>query len=85
MSPYDDAIATAARHGMTEVTKEEFFAALRADPRNIHPTPGQAMSVWKVIGTGVPWHLFGVTAPGYANGWTAAGQTAPRFFIVKQS
>lgn len=49
---------------MTEVTQAEFFAALRADPRDIMPTVNEPLrTTWEAKDR----TLFGVSLPGWKN------------------
>lgn len=51
--------------GMVAVTKDEFIAALKADPRDIMPTTeNREFTVWRVQSTRA---VFGWSAPGWAN------------------
>jgi hypothetical protein len=50
--------------GMTEVTKERFYAALRADPRDIMPSnKARTYTTWQTWDGSV----WGWSAPGWAN------------------
>lgn len=50
-------------HGFKRVTKDEFFAALSADPRDIMPSAKPNFSIWETKTR----EVWGYTAPGYSN------------------
>ncbi|CAJ0779017.1 hypothetical protein LMG7141_00829 [Ralstonia condita] len=50
-------------HGFKRVTKDEFFAALYADPRDIMPLAKPNFSTWETKTR----EVWGWTAPGYSN------------------
>ena len=50
---------------MAVVSQDEFFAALKADPRDIMPSHTEReRTKWRVVRTGAVW---GVSTPGWAN------------------
>lgn len=49
--------------GFRHVTKDEFFAALYADPRDIMPLAKPNFSTWETKSR----EVWGWTAPGYSN------------------
>lgn len=51
--------------GMVEVTHDEFWAAVKAETRNIHPHPERHHTDWMVVGTRQQW------------GWTSRGFAGP--------
>lgn len=52
-------------NGMIAVTKEEFFARLKADPRDIMPKlHARDFTTWEVVSTRALW---GWSTPGWAN------------------
>jgi hypothetical protein len=64
---------TEVPHGMTEVTRDEFFAMLRGDPRDIMPTtesPHQTAWLTKTR------EMWGWSLPGWRN-----PQVAPRYAV----
>lgn len=51
--------------GMTEVTCDAFWAAVRATPLNVHPFPQRRHTDWVVVGTHQRW------------GWVSSGFAGP--------
>jgi hypothetical protein len=63
--------------GMVEVTKEQFFALLGADKRDIMPTTeAPEFTPWRVLATRERW---GWTLPGWRSPWNC-----PRVYAVAQ-
>lgn len=76
----NDAVLAAERLGLVEVTEGEFFAALKADPRNIHPRPERTMSVWEVVAFRT---VFAITTPGYADHRGSDGKKNPERYFMR--
>jgi hypothetical protein len=54
-------------HGMTEVTRDVFWANVRSATQNIHPRSERDHTTWEVVSSRQPW------------GWTSEGYASPHY------
>lgn len=52
-------------HGMVEVSREDFWARVMAERRNVHPSPERYSTNWMIVGTSNRW------------GWSSRGFCGP--------
>jgi hypothetical protein len=66
--------------GMTEVSREEFWARVRTETRNIHPSSEKFHTDWVFLGSRGVW---GWTSRGYKGPFDHEGAEPERFAIAR--
>lgn len=72
--------SSAVPNGMTEVSREEFWAAVHATELNVHPSSERHQTYWAVVGTRLLW---GWSSRGFAGPFEDEGAGPARFALAR--